>query len=291
MTETTAPTSPRLERPRDGGIAGVSAALARTTGTSIVLWRVLFLVLALFDGLGVALYFLGVVTIAKEGEAQSLGARLVHGPDRRLTAGNVLVLVLMVLSAGSLLDDGDGLLVVLVLSTLAVLWWQRRDPSAPYDGPLDAPTDALAPRRRRRFGRFVAAFVALVVVVVLSVFATLVAQPALDDGAGDRTWRPTGDATYRLGVGEATLDLRDIPQAETTPVEVDARVTYGHLVVLVPDDVRVELDAAASFGELLLLGRDQHGRRVSEVTTIGPGDTDVRLRLRVRGGQVEVRNG
>ena len=44
MTEATF-TSPRLERPHEAPLAGVCLALARTTGTDVVLWRVLFVVL------------------------------------------------------------------------------------------------------------------------------------------------------------------------------------------------------------------------------------------------------
>jgi phage shock protein PspC (stress-responsive transcriptional regulator) len=65
----------------------------------------------------------------------------------------------------------------------------------------------------------------------------------LDDGIGFRTERPATAAaipdTYRLGVGELDIDLRDtqLPAGATT---VRASVRVGDLTVLVPRGVRVE---------------------------------------------------
>src|SRR5437868_2859557 len=94
MTETTF-TSPRLERPRDTPLAGVCTALARTTGTDVVLWRVLFVVLTVFGGLGIAIYLACYVTIPAQGHEHSLVSRLLQG-DRRMTTRQVLLLALVV---------------------------------------------------------------------------------------------------------------------------------------------------------------------------------------------------
>src|SRR5438445_2573751 len=88
MTETdfaTPFTSPRLERPADTPFLGVATALANTTGTDVVLWRVLFVVLSFFGGLGAALYLACYVSIPAEGAEHSLVSRVLHGPDRRVT--------------------------------------------------------------------------------------------------------------------------------------------------------------------------------------------------------------
>ena len=69
------------------------------------------------------------------------------------------------------------------------------------------------------------------------------AADELDDGIGYRTERPATAAdipdTYRLGVGELEIDLRDtqLPVGATT-VRADLRV--GDLTVTVPRGVRVE---------------------------------------------------
>lgn len=132
MTEATSTTtyaSPRLERPPGGKLGGVSLALARTTGTGHVMWRVLFVVLTPFGGLGAALYLVGWVGIPKEGEAQSLAERLLHGPDRRVTTKQVLLVALAALAVAGALQDGA--LTVLVVAALGYAVWRRRGTGAP----------------------------------------------------------------------------------------------------------------------------------------------------------------
>lgn len=128
MTEATF-ASPRLERPIEAPLGGVCLALARTTGTDVVLWRVLFVVLTVFGGLGAALYLACYVTIPVEGQQHSLVSRLLHGPDRRVTTRQVLLLVLVLLVTVAALHDNGGAVVAVGLAGLAFLWWRRRHPS------------------------------------------------------------------------------------------------------------------------------------------------------------------
>ena len=126
----------------------------------------------------------------------------------------------------------------------------------------------------------------------LALAATAGARPVIDAGVGDRLWQPVAAGSYRLGVGEATLDLRSLPVREGSTVAVDARVDVGHLVVLVPDGVRVALVARAELGELVLPGESVDGQDVERQVDLGPpGSPQVRLALSVRTGQVEVRRG
>src|SRR5262245_729338 len=92
-------TSPRLEGPQDAPLGGVCLALARTTGTEPVLWRVLFVVLSVFGGIGVALYLGACCVIPREGQQFSLLERLLHGPDRRITTTQVLLLAAVVIAS------------------------------------------------------------------------------------------------------------------------------------------------------------------------------------------------
>lgn len=134
--------------------------------------------------------------------------------------------------------------------------------------------------------------IALAAVLGLALAATAGARPVIDAGVGDRRWEPVAAGSYRLGVGEATLDLRSLPVREGSTVAVDARVDVGHLVVLVPDGVRVALDARAELGELVLLGERVEGQGLERQVDLGPpGSPQVRLALSVRTGQVEVRRG
>ena len=348
------PASPRLERPTDSAFRGVCTALARTTGTDVVLWRVLFVVLAFFNGLGAVLYLAGIVTIPRQGQPRSLAERLLQGPDRHLEREEVVVLVVLGLATASLVGHGDSLFAAAVIAGLGVPWSTARGQRRPHrprvpgrpSGSLAAPLRTTAPsyavlaafsarrcRRSRRAAVVVTGVLVLLgatgtdgitVEVVLSsalavvglglvagawwgrsrglivlalllglgLAGTVAVRPALEAGVGERTWRPTAAGSYRLGVGEATLDLRDLPVRESGPTAVKARVDVGHLVVIVPDGLRVSLDAKAQLGDLLVLGGDTNGRDVNKHADLGgEGAPQVRLDLSVRTGQVEVRRG
>jgi phage shock protein PspC (stress-responsive transcriptional regulator) len=140
--------------------------------------------------------------------------------------------------------------------------------------------------------------------IAIPVALALTATAATDDpsdafrgGVGERTWVVSGtatDPTYRLGIGEATLDLTQL----ATPgqhVDVDAHVGIGHLIVLVPDGVPVRLHAEARFGEIDEFGRtfdDNGDGHVERTRTYGPpGDAQVVVDASVTAGQLEVRHG
>ena len=334
--------APRFERPRENGLAGVCAALARTTGTDLVLWRVLFVVLTFFGGLGVVLYLAGVLLIPKEGEAQSVGDRLLHGPDRHLSFAHLVVVVLLVIGIAALANDSNGLLAAVVLAGLGLIWWRSRE-TAPAVASVEATPFVAAPEMTQRvvrrspfvgltaslalvtagvlalvgtsdvnvpaevvlaaalgvvglglvvgslFGRSTG-LVVLAALLGLALTATIGARPALDAGVGDRTWTPGGSGSYRLGVGEATLDLRALPIREAQTYRIDARVDVGHLLVLVPTGVRVAVEARAQLGDVEVFGAETNGRRVHK-TVSDEGRPQVALDLSVRTGQVEVRRG
>jgi phage shock protein PspC (stress-responsive transcriptional regulator) len=137
--------------------------------------------------------------------------------------------------------------------------------------------------------------IAVGLVLSLALGASAAVQGA--DGLGERTWRPVGDASYRLGGGEAVLDLSDLPRGSTA--EVDAQLGVGRLLVLVPREVRVTGEAELGVGEVVqVLGT---GRRVDlnpdDDTEVSrrfsfPGQTggaQVELDLEVGMGQIEVR--
>jgi len=132
------------------------------------------------------------------------------------------------------------------------------------------------------------------------------AQPGLPVAssftAGERSHTITDvtdlDDPYALGAGSLVLDLRDLdfgPEPADGPVELSAQVTFGELIVRVPDHVRVRGDARVAFGEVAHFGRTDGGvnpRAVfDEAATTGDvGDGDVlELDLRVAFGQIEVR--
>ncbi len=113
--------APRFERPRHTPVKGVCAGLARATGTDATLWRVLFVVGVLFGGLGLALYVVAVVLMPAEGEPRSLADRLLHGPDRHLTTGQVLLLALASVLVSGLVLGSDTVIALVVIGTLGYL--------------------------------------------------------------------------------------------------------------------------------------------------------------------------
>ena len=133
--------------------------------------------------------------------------------------------------------------------------------------------------------------------LTLALGASVAARDAgLVDGVGERTWTPTGDASYALGAGEAVLDLSALP--DRRQVDVDAEVGLGRLLVLVPEGTRVTGEAELGVGEMQLV---EDGRRrdlnpdddteVSRTFTFdGPVEgPQVELDLEVGMGQIEVR--
>ena len=140
--------------------------------------------------------------------------------------------------------------------------------------------------------------IAVGLVLALALGASAAARgTGLDDGLGERTWTPAGDASYALGAGQAELDLSRLPRGSTS--EVDVELWAGRVLVLVPRDVRVTGEAEAGVGELLVVLDDGRQRVLNpdddtDVRERGflPGETggpEVELDLEVGMGQIEVR--
>jgi phage shock protein PspC (stress-responsive transcriptional regulator) len=115
----------------------------------------------------------------------------------------------------------------------------------------------------------------------------------LRGGAGQRTW-VVGEHSdrFRLGVGEATLDLRQVrPGSHVTAA---GSVSLGHLIVIVPDGVAVRVHAKVRVGEIAAFGKSvaDGSDGVSRDLVFGPpGDPQIEVDANVGTGQVEVRHG
>jgi phage shock protein PspC (stress-responsive transcriptional regulator) len=123
--------------------------------------------------------------------------------------------------------------------------------------------------------------------VVLGLVLTLLASAAaftgvqVRGGVGDRTWRPTTVAelrpVYRLGAGEATLDLSQVDFSSADRTRVEVRQGVGDLLIVVPPDVIVLVDADVRAGQIRRdsgegdgFQRAQDGTEVSERFTLPP---------------------
>jgi phage shock protein PspC (stress-responsive transcriptional regulator) len=134
---------------------------------------------------------------------------------------------------------------------------------------------------------------ALVVLGVLLAGATAVASVAdvpLAGGIGDRRWIVhTGEelrAHYRLGVGNAELDLTDLKLTDDRRVEVT--VGMGDLRVHLPPDADVDVRGHAGFGVVSLLGRESDGADVERHGHATGGQHHLVLAVRVGMGRAEV---
>lgn len=116
------PEARRLTRdPNDQVIAGVCAAFGRATGTDPVLWRVTVAVLALFGGAGLALYALGWVLLPRVGAPQSVAERTLRRPEGGISVGGVVLAVIGLVVLLALVDNGPGLLALVVIGGIVYL--------------------------------------------------------------------------------------------------------------------------------------------------------------------------
>jgi hypothetical protein len=133
--------------------------------------------------------------------------------------------------------------------------------------------------------------------ILLSIATSLTAvvNANIDGGVGDRTWvvNDAADANrdFRLGIGEADLDMTGLPADEN--VSVDVKVGVGDLLILVPEDARVVVDAEATAGQLRILDEDlvdgtDLRKRVVDAPD-GSAGPNIRIDAEMGLGEVEVR--
>jgi phage shock protein PspC (stress-responsive transcriptional regulator) len=132
----------------------------------------------------------------------------------------------------------------------------------------------------------------LAIVGILLAVAAIAAssiQLHLDDGIGDRTYRPLAVDSirndYRLGIGELEVDLGtlELPAGQT---RVEAHLGIGHLRVIVPPGVKVRASGHVKWGEAVLLGHNENGHDVSN--EVGRSSAQLVIDAHVGAGQIEV---
>lgn len=106
----------------------------------------------------------------------------------------------------------------------------------------------------------------LCLAALLALLATL-PDWRFGDGAGERLFQPQTLSQvrdeYRLGAGELLIDLSAVDfEGETRDVE--AKVGFGQLIVVVPDHISVEVDTQVGAGEIDLFHRVQGGLGVNQ---------------------------
>jgi phage shock protein PspC (stress-responsive transcriptional regulator) len=125
---------------------------------------------------------------------------------------------------------------------------------------------------------------------------TAVVDHHYSDGIGERDWLPRtvaqAETPHRLGLGEAQLDLTQLPPG--SDVDVEASVGIGELRVIVPLDARVVVDGQVGLGTMHILDEpSQDGSDLDQVTTDQPtghsSGTDITIDAEVGLGELEVR--
>jgi predicted membrane protein len=96
------------------------------------------------------------------------------------------------------------------------------------------------------------------VLLPIAALAAVVSVP-FDKGLGQQRYAPvetSGSIGYEYGIGELTVDLRDLRFTGTTEVRTDLGI--GSLVVLVPDDAAVDIHGEAGAGEIRVTESEEH---------------------------------
>jgi phage shock protein PspC (stress-responsive transcriptional regulator) len=136
----------------------------------------------------------------------------------------------------------------------------------------------------------------IVLGILLSVATTAAAatDQRLSGGVGERDWTPqtvaAAERSHRLGVGDALLDLTQLPPG--SDVETDVRLGVGSLTVLVPADAEVTVDAEVGAGNAQVFDQQDDGTDVDMTATAqprgGPSGTVIRIDAEVGLGEVRV---
>ncbi len=298
MTETSTHTlgngaTKRLERSRsDRKLAGVCGGLARYFDIHPAVYRVGFVVLALLGGAGILIYLAAALVMPDEGQEDSFAtAALRNRRDRPwplIGLGLVAVALVTVLSRATLWPHGDAW-IPLVSAGGAILWITRHGRGSTADAAALASEDSR--RIRRLVKRMTIAFgtlLALLLVGAAVIAATF--DVHLGNGVGDRSYVVAGTqdlrSSYKLGMGELTLDLRNV-RLTTPETRVKARVDIGSLRVIVPRDVALEVRGDAQLGEVNVFGKSDDGRH-ARTSVVQTGKRVLVLDTHVGIGQVRV---
>lgn len=105
----------------------------------------------------------------------------------------------------------------------------------------------------------------LLVPAVVGSIALAGSHASLQDGVGERTWRPTTvpASSYRLAFGQGVLDLRALP-AQDRPRVVRVTLGAGQVRVLTSATANVRVEANVHFGRIEVTTRDTNDSQSSQ---------------------------
>lgn len=144
MTQQTPQTSQRLERIKEGRMfAGLAAGLGRRFDLSPWLFRIGFIVLSFFGGLGILLYLIGWLLVPEEGHRHSVVVEVVSRSDRQdastwIGMGLLVLAGLIVFGWLGVLDNNLFWAAILVVLGVLLYRGDLRVGTAPPPAPPDA---------------------------------------------------------------------------------------------------------------------------------------------------------
>jgi phage shock protein PspC (stress-responsive transcriptional regulator) len=243
----------RLVRTRRGRlIGGVCSGLAAHFDVDPILFRIAFVGLAIFSGIGIALYLAILLLVPEEGVGRAPISLLWRGfageqwhasADRRLL--RCLVIAIAVIAGAALL-------------ALAGAWLAGTHAQLAAWAVVAVGAVLVL----SAFTRTIRWFVLPGITFALAVATIAAAHVDLRGGVGDHFYRPQSLSEvrggYQLGAGRLEIDLRDLAfPAGTTQLHL--RLGMGELVVLVPRGVCVATSARIGGGFVGALERRSAG--------------------------------
>ena len=266
-----------------GGVAG---GISERFDVDANIVRVVFVVLALVYGLGVAIYLAMWVLIPRSptsGIDEVVPVEEVNHARARwlkyaLPLGVVVLVVIFFTTIHGVPRFGKGL-ALLWLIFLVVL----------------AIASLSSPARRLTFRRFLAlaflAFLSLLILVTGSFLLVVqVIGVPLKGGSGVQEWRPTTTAEvqhdYHGAFGQSTIDLRNVPFTPGT-WSITATQGVGTLIVDIPPNVTVDLRTHVGIGAVQ--NNQLYIARVPATTSTSRArKTNLDLNLQVGVGVIEL---
>jgi phage shock protein PspC (stress-responsive transcriptional regulator) len=266
-----------------GGVAG---GIGERFDVDANIVRVVFVVLALLWGLGVAIYLAMWVLIPRAAvadgdvpeEVDEESGRRFHWLRYALPLGLIVLVAIFFAAIHGRPRLGAGfslfwLLFVVVLAALAL-----RTPASRFT--------------LRRF--FALCFLAFVTFLVLLTGTTLIALAVigvpLRGGSGVRVWHPTSvsevRSVYRGAFGTSTIDLVNVPFARQT-YSIKATQGMGVLTVDVPADVTIDLQTHVGIGSVTRFNA-YYLNYTPPPKTATAHEAHLRLNLQVGVGRVRV---
>ena len=207
-------------------------------------------------------------------------------PPRRRSGGGLMTLV------------GIGLALV----TYGVMTWLGDVLSFPGDHTVIALAGALGALGVLVLGLGIAGwragflgFVTICLAIAMWTVAVFPGNLRVSGRVGDQTWRPltvSSSSTYAIAVGDAVLDLTQLPADGLAGQTLPASVSVGQLTVIVPRDVTVAVDGHVGVGDITFPNdggtSNASGSDITKRAVFGDGPTDLTIKAGVGFGEIKV---